>query len=371
MTIGELCDLLNGDSAKSILGESLKESKEVKLPKTVIFDASEVALDSDDEEKVIKSMKDKHFTDYGANNYVKAKRMGLDKWYDPYVGNFGFDKKDYGANLDKINKWADENDYYGIISQPADVYVGDDYLDKSEDGQAYFLTNIWDGGYDEDEHQHIIRMPKHKYEEGCVKESLVEKAKGIKHNPKKEKHFEGVVEECEIKEDTCPKCGKQPCECEKEEVKECDEKPMNEELKILVDLSDYKPWSGAISMWDEIEAADKVDELEFMLEDIYPDGITMVELNDILWFEQDWVREQLGLFDVEEDEDFEESMFNESKKGTYYFVEDDGYGQHGIDIEEVKLTKEEFNEVQKTRTYNGKKGFITNSYSSALYYVQD
>lgn len=82
-------------------------------------------------------------------------------------------------------------------------------------------------------------------------------------------------------------------ECAKEEVQE--KENVNEELKLLADINDYKPWSGAISLWDEIVDNDKVSELEFILEDIYPDGITMTQLNDLLWFEQDWVREQLGL----------------------------------------------------------------------------
>ena len=138
---------------------------------------------SDDEEKIIKSMKDAHFTDHGAHNYIKAKRMGLDKWYDEYLGNFAFDKKDYEANKDKINKWADENEYYGIVDEPADAYGEDGYLDKSEDGRAYFLTNLWDGGYENDKYQHIIRMPKRKYDEDY---GLEESCKGKSCKSKKQ-----------------------------------------------------------------------------------------------------------------------------------------------------------------------------------------
>jgi hypothetical protein len=58
------------------------------------------------------------------------------------------------------------------------------------------------------------------------------------------------------------------------------------------------------------------------------------------------------------------------KKKTYYIVEDDGYGQRGTDIEEVKLTKKEYEQItrqdRRERNYS-----IFEKYSSALYYTQD
>lgn len=59
------------------------------------------------------------------------------------------------------------------------------------------------------------------------------------------------------------------------------------------------------------------------------------------------------------------------KKKTYYFVEDDAFGQHGTTINEVKLTKDEYLTVCKTRLLNNQRGFITANYISALYYTQD
>ncbi len=118
----------------------------------------------------------------------------------------------------------------------------------------------------------------------------------IKHNPDENKAFAGVEE---------PK-KELPVEDKKQE------KPSIEEsLKLISDISDYTPWSGAVDFYEEIVNADKLDELEFILEDIYPDGLTMTELNDLLWFEQDWVREMIGLEledsdNEEDDEDLEE-----------------------------------------------------------------
>lgn len=92
-------------------------------------------------------------------------------------------------------------------------------------------------------------------------------------------------------------------------------------LKIYVDTTaNYKPWSGAVSTYDTIVEENKLDDLDFLLEEIYPEGISESQLNDILWFESDWVFAQLGIGnmvecgycgeiydeeDLEEDEDGE------------------------------------------------------------------
>lgn len=102
------------------------------------------------------------------------------------------------------------------------------------------------------------------------------------------------------------------------EITKMSKKQLEEDLKIIAELGDYKPWSGAISTWDKIEEAGKLDELEAVLEDVYPDGIGMTELNDLLWFEPETVFEWLGL-DKEgnepsdEDDEYEEGL-NEVEK---------------------------------------------------------
>lgn len=74
-------------------------------------------------------------------------------------------------------------------------------------------------------------------------------------------------------------------------------------LIVNVGIEGYKPWCGAVSTWEDIEEANKVDELEYLLEEIYPEGITDTQLNDILWFESDWIYESLGITDEDEEED--------------------------------------------------------------------
>lgn len=69
------------------------------------------------------------------------------------------------------------------------------------------------------------------------------------------------------------------------------------------DFSDYKPWSGAVETFERIEEENKLDDLERLIDEVYPEGITVTGLNDLLWFDSEWVFEQLG---IQENEDEEE-----------------------------------------------------------------
>jgi hypothetical protein len=88
---------------------------------------------------------------------------------------------------------------------------------------------------------------------------------------------------------------------EMEEIKEYvtekkhSKKELKEDTTILSNLNEFEPWSGAVSTWELIVEADKVDALDFMLEDLYPEGMTSTELNDLLWFESDWIIDMLGI----------------------------------------------------------------------------
>ena len=76
---------------------------------------------------------------------------------------------------------------------------------------------------------------------------------------------------------------------------------LEESAKIIVDIQSFNPWAGAIDIWEILKAADKLEELDFLLEDAYPDGITATELNDLLWFESDWIYEMLNITDDDVD----------------------------------------------------------------------
>ena len=68
-------------------------------------------------------------------------------------------------------------------------------------------------------------------------------------------------------------------------------------MKITSEMSlkNFKAWSGAKDTLNKLIELDKCEELEFILEELYPDGLTDTQLNDILWFEDEWIFETLGI----------------------------------------------------------------------------
>nr|DAH63291.1 MAG TPA: hypothetical protein [Caudoviricetes sp.] len=60
-------------------------------------------------------------------------------------------------------------------------------------------------------------------------------------------------------------------------------------------------WSGARDTVEKIEDEGKGDEFVSLIEEVYPEGIDRTALNDILWFDDEWVFESLGI-DTEEEE---------------------------------------------------------------------
>ena len=74
-------------------------------------------------------------------------------------------------------------------------------------------------------------------------------------------------------------------------------------MKIITEtsLDNFQAWEGAKQTLQKIREAGKFEDLEMVLDDIYPDGIDDVKLNDILWFDNDWVFESLGMKPEEEE----------------------------------------------------------------------
>lgn len=82
-------------------------------------------------------------------------------------------------------------------------------------------------------------------------------------------------------------------------------------MKVFEDLTFDEilrtSWSGAKSTAKRIDEEGKGEEFEQLIEDCYPEGIDRTALNDILWFDSEWVFEQLGIEnDNEEDEEEDE-----------------------------------------------------------------
>ena len=132
-----------------------------------------------------------------------------------------------------------------------------------------------------------------------------------------EEYFNSKKEQGEVEESCKKEAIKKAPEITDEQKackdEECKKKELDESLTVICDFDDYKPWSGAVSTYEKIEEEGKLDDLENLLEECYPEGMTMTAINDILWFDTDWVFESLGITEGEEDdEDEEEDDFDES-----------------------------------------------------------
>lgn len=69
-----------------------------------------------------------------------------------------------------------------------------------------------------------------------------------------------------------------------------------------IGIRDFEAWCGAIATKDLIIENNKEDEFDALIEELYPDGIEETRLNDILWFDVEWVLDSLG---ISEEEDFD------------------------------------------------------------------
>lgn len=96
--------------------------------------------------------------------------------------------------------------------------------------------------------------------------------------------------------------------------------PHVREAKVFYEFpGSYRPWSGAVDTWDVIEANGAMDDLENFLDEAYPDGIGETELNDLLWFDSDYVYEALGIRNPDaEDEEEEEEDYDSEEEGDGY-----------------------------------------------------
>lgn len=82
-------------------------------------------------------------------------------------------------------------------------------------------------------------------------------------------------------------------------------KPLKEAI-IVSDLKSFKPWNKGIETWDRIIAEDKLDQLESLIEQMYPDGIEEQTFNDLLSYDDDYLELQLNLKPIEVEVDEEE-----------------------------------------------------------------
>ena len=62
-----------------------------------------------------------------------------------------------------------------------------------------------------------------------------------------------------------------------------------------LNLKDFESWSGATETKNIIINEGKEEEFEELIEELYPEGLSVIELNDILWFKSEYIFEILGI----------------------------------------------------------------------------
>ena len=65
-----------------------------------------------------------------------------------------------------------------------------------------------------------------------------------------------------------------------------------------MNLEDFNAWSGAEVTKSTIIENNKENEFNGLIEELYPEGLSETQLNDILWFEDEWIFETLGIIEV-------------------------------------------------------------------------
>ena len=60
-------------------------------------------------------------------------------------------------------------------------------------------------------------------------------------------------------------------------------------------IKTFTAWSGATDTQDRIINEGKAEQFDNLIEELYPDGLSETTLNDLLWFEDEWIFEMLGI----------------------------------------------------------------------------
>ena len=80
-------------------------------------------------------------------------------------------------------------------------------------------------------------------------------------------------------------------------------------MKIInndASIKNFEAWSDGESTKETILNAGKASEFDELIEELYSDGIEEAALNDLLWFESEWIYETLGISEDDEENESEE-----------------------------------------------------------------
>lgn len=60
-------------------------------------------------------------------------------------------------------------------------------------------------------------------------------------------------------------------------------------------IDEFRAWSGAVHTRNAIIENHKQDEFMLLLEELFPEGCSETELNDFLWFDDDFIFSTLDI----------------------------------------------------------------------------
>lgn len=120
-----------------------------------------------------------------------------------------------------------------------------------------------------------------------------------------------------------------------------------------LDLETFEAWSGAVDTLKRVRNAGKCAELEAVLEELYPDGMSETGLNDLLWFEPESVYEWVG---IRSDTAIRKEL--EAKEEELEALQDEWADAWEEELEEINSRRElhGLNEISKENDleeYNG------------------
>lgn len=118
--------------------------------------------------------------------------------------------------------------------------------------------------------------------------------------------------------------------------------------KIITDINHFKAWGNAKDILEEIQMRGKMDLLDQYISELYPDGITGSQFNDLIGIDHDEVLQALGIYNdiypgeddrIEESKTVYESLNRNIKKAVCEFY--DVTGMDSVEMELVSFGKGE------------------------------
>ena len=69
------------------------------------------------------------------------------------------------------------------------------------------------------------------------------------------------------------------------------------DAKIITDINHFEAWGNAKDILEKIEMAGKMDQLDQYISELYPEGISGSDFNDLIGIDHDTVLQELGMYD--------------------------------------------------------------------------